>query len=279
MSVAGANIEVVDIRDEGPEMPAGCVAWCRVQQYGVTVLDDMATVDLKWWNQRLAEREIGVRLTGRDLDGAPTDRGVAVIARGDLTACAAGDGGLGDVGVLYAAAAWLSAHRDRDRLRRFLDVRTLSSPGHEFDVITAALAACRQPHLLWAPPIGAGRQWSGWPHAPGVGPTVLSLYCWATHRDTGHDVVEHGTAARGVVRPQLLDQQAVASLIHLGWVEDPVAARFTWARYTRYCHLLHAWAAQADVAAELIEMWLVARWRERTARRCTAPTDTGEGPS
>jgi hypothetical protein len=96
---------------------------------------------------------------------------------------------------------------------------------------------------------------------------VLSLYCWANHRDTGHDVVGRGAAARGLVRPQLLDQQAVASLIHLGWVEDPVAARFTWARYTRYCRLLHAWAAQADVAAELIEMWLVSRWRERIARR------------
>jgi 8-oxoguanine DNA glycosylase-like protein len=276
VSVVGVRIGVVDERDEGLGVPAECAAWCRVQQYGVTVLDDMATVDLDWWNQRLAERDIRVRLTGRNPDGAPTDRGVAVIARGDLTACAAGDGGLGDVGVLYAAAAWLSAHRDRDRLRRFLDVRTTSGPGREYDVITAALAACRQPHLLSAAPVGRGRRWSGWPHAPGVGPTVLSLYCWATHRGTGHDVVGHGAAARGVVRPQLLDQQAVASLIHLGWSEDPVAARFTWVRYTRYCRLLHAWAVQAEVAAELIEMWLVARWRERTARHYTAPTGTGE---
>jgi hypothetical protein len=272
MSVVAASIEAMDERDDGPGVPVTCVAWCRVQQYGVTVLDDMATVDLDWWNQRLSERKIGVRLTGRDLDGAPTDRGFAMIARSDLASGAEGGTGLGEVGVLYAAAAWLSAHRDRDRLRRFLDVRTTSGPGREFDAITAALAACRQPQLLSAPPIGAGRRWSGWPHAPGVGPTVLSLYCWATNRD----VVENGTAAHGLVRPQLLDQQAVASLIHLGWVEDPVAVRFTWARYTRYCRLLHAWAAQADVAAELIEMWLVARWRERTARHYTAPTGTDE---
>ena len=127
-----------------------------------------------------------------------------------------------------------------------------------FDAITTALAACR--HTPWQaiPDAAPHRRWSGWPHTPGVGPTVVSLYCWATHHtDTA--------AAYGVVRPQLLDQHAVASLIHLGWTEDPVAARFTWARYTRYCHLLHTWAAHADVSAELIEMWLSTRWRERSA--------------
>jgi hypothetical protein len=86
---------------------------------------------------------------------------------------------------------------------------------------------------------------------------VLSLYCWAA---------QHHSTDRAAVRPQLLDQQAVASLIHLGWVHNPVAARFTWADYTRYCALLHTWAAHADVPAELIEMWLVARWRERATR-------------
>ena len=71
-------------------VPAECVAWCRVQQYGVLVLDDMATVDLDWWNDRLTKHAIPVRLTGRDPDGAITDRGVAVITRGDLTADPAG---------------------------------------------------------------------------------------------------------------------------------------------------------------------------------------------
>ena len=64
-------------------VPAECVAWCRVQQYGVLVLDDMATVDLDWWNDRLTKHAIPVRLTGRDPDGAITDRGVAVITRGE----------------------------------------------------------------------------------------------------------------------------------------------------------------------------------------------------
>ncbi|MGB0972424.1 MAG: hypothetical protein ACPGVG_15915 [Mycobacterium sp.] len=249
----------MDARDADLVVPAECVAWCRVQQYGVLVLDDMATVDLDWWNDRLTKHAIPVRLTGRDPDGAITDRGVAVITRGDLTADPVG-GGLGEVGVLYAAAAWLSGHRDRDRLRRFLDVRTTSSRAeHRFEVIIKALAACRQPHLLSIPQIAASnRRWSGWPRTPGVGAAVMSLYCWATH---------HDTAEPTEVRPQLLDQQAVASLIHLGWVANPVAAQFTWARYTRYCALLHAWAGQAKVPAELIEMWLVARWRERSTHR------------
>lgn len=150
--------------------------------------------------------------------------------------------------------------------RHFPDVATPAPPGHQFDVIVTALAACR--HTPWQaiPDTAPRRLWSGWPHTPGAGPTLVSLYQWATHH-TDHDTTspEHGATAREVMRPQLLDQPTVNSLIHLGWIEDPVAARFTGARYLRYCHLLHTWAAQADVAAELVEMWLSARWRERTA--------------
>lgn len=51
-----------------------------------------------------------------------------------------------------------------------------------------------------------------------------------------------------------------------------MAARFTWARYTRYCDLLHTWAAHAGVSAELVEMWLSTRWRERTAQHHHART-------
>lgn len=265
----------MDEQDGQVAMPRECRVWCRAfLRYGVTVLDDMAVVDLDWWNHRLAQRGLAVRLAGRDADGAPTHHGVAVIARGDLTtASATGDGALGEVGVLYAAAAWLSAHRDRDRARRFNDVRTPGQSGDAYDAIRTALHACRHPDVLSAPPIRSGRRrWSGWPHAPGVGPTVLSLCCWATHHRTAGDDT---AAGRGVVCPQLLDQQAVNSLIHLGWVHDPVVARFTWARYTRYCHLLHTWAIEAGVAPELVEMWLVARWRERTAPHSPARGDTG----
>ena len=264
----------MDERDAQFGVPQECRVWCRAQQYGVTVLDDMAVVDLDWWNHRLANRGLAVRLAGRDPDGAPTQHGVAVIARGDLTTASdAGTGALGEVGVLYAAAAWLSAHRERDRARRFSDVRTSARSGGAYDAILTALHACRHPDVLLAPPTGPGRRWSGWPHAPGVGPTGLSLYCWATHHRTPSD--GSATARRGVVRPQLLDQQAVNSLLHLGWPHDPVVARFTWARYTRYCHLLHTWAADAGVATELVEMWLVARWRERTAPHSPAHGDTG----
>lgn len=88
------------------EQDAQCRVWCRAQQYGVTVLDDMAVVDLDWWNHRLADRGLAVRLAGRDADGAPTDHGVAVIARGDLTtASAAGEGALGEVGVRRGGVA------------------------------------------------------------------------------------------------------------------------------------------------------------------------------
>ena len=244
----------------------------------MSVCDDMAEVDLEWWNTRLARHAIPTLIVGRDVDGLPTDHGVGYLRRADLIGDVDGgvdadtsrDGGSVDLGVLYRAAAWLSGHPGRDRRRCFPDVRTSASSDGERDAVTAALLACR--HTPWqAIPDDAAsaRRWSGWPCVPGVGPSVVSLYLWATHHTsltTGG--VPASTAPNAMVGPQLLDQQAVASLVHLGWVGEPVAARFTWALYLRYCELLGDWATQGDVAVELVEMWLVRRWRERiTARR------------
>jgi hypothetical protein len=259
-------------------VPAECVAWCREQDYGVSVCDDMAPVDLDWWNTRLERHKIPTRIVGRDADGSPTAHGVGYLRRADLTGdCDGGQDadtsagpGSADLAVLYRAAAWLSGHPDRDRRRCFPDVHAHASSGGELDVVTAALATCR--HTPWQaiPDAASGRRWSGWPHTPGVGPTVVSLYLWATHHVTPTvtgPLLRTSTAVEPVVGPQLLDQQAVTSLVHLGWVGEPVAARFTWGWYLRYCELLGDWATQGEVAVELVEMWLVRRWRERTAPR------------
>ncbi len=255
--------------DAGRAVPEECVTWCRAQDYQVVMGDDMACVDLDWWNRRLQRHAIPAQIVGRDADGAPTDHGIGYLRRADLTGDLDTDTvtvpGSSELGVLYRAAAWLSGHPHRDRRRTFTNVSTPARPGHEFDAITTALAACRHNPWQAIPDAAPRRRWSGWPHTPGVGPTLLSLYCWATHHTD--------SAAPGAMRPQLLDQQAVNSLIHLGWVQDPVVAGFTWARYTRYCGLLHTWATQADVGAELIEMWLTNRWRQRTAHH--SPTAYG----
>ncbi|MCV7137497.1 hypothetical protein H7J06_31495 [Mycobacterium hodleri] len=258
-------------------VPAECVVWCRGQDVGVSVCDDMARVDLDWWNTRLGRRAVPVRIVGRDPDGLPTDHGVGYLRRADLTEDLVGGPdtdtsagpGSADVGVLYRAAAWLSGHADRDRRRCFPDVATPAPPGHEFDAVTTAVAACR--HTPWQviPDAAVRRRWSGWPHVPGVGPAVVSLYLWAVdqHGSSVTGGARTSAGARSVVGPQLLDQQAVSSLVHLGWVGEPVAARFTWAQYLRYSELLSEWADQGEVAVELVEMWLVRRWRERTAAR------------
>lgn len=261
--------------DEGLVVPTECVAWCRGQDVGVSVCDDMAPVDLDWWNTRLARHAVPARIVGRDTDGAPTDDGVGYLRRADLTSGLDADrlGGreTPDVGMLYRAAAWLAGHPDRDRRCRLPDIRTSAPPDRAFDAVTTALAACR--HTPWQaiPDAAPRRRWSGWPHTPGVGPAVVSLYLWAIDQHGWPAAVTGGmhtsTGARSVVGPQLLDQQAVSSLVHLGWVGEPVAARFTWTQYLRYCEQLHAWAMEGDVAVELVEMWLVRRWRERTAAR------------
>ena len=204
-------------------MPGECVAWCREQDYGVSVCDDMAPVDLDWWNRRLERHAIPTRIVGRDADGAPTDHGIGYLRRADLTVrdlhtdTVTGPGSP-ELGVLYRAAAWLSGHPHRDRRRTFPDVSHPRTTGHDVDAITTALAACR--HTPWQaiPDAAPHRAVVGLAHTPGVGPTVVSLYCWATHHTDSRP--RHAR----VVRPQLLDQHAVASLIHLGWTEDPVAA-------------------------------------------------------
>lgn len=111
--------------DEGLVVPTECVAWCRGQDVGVSVCDDMAPVDLDWWNTRLARHAVPARIVGRDTDGAPTDDGVGYLRRADLTSGLDADrlGGreIPDVGMLYRVAAWLAGHPDRDRRCRVPD--------------------------------------------------------------------------------------------------------------------------------------------------------------
>ncbi|BDQ24283.1 hypothetical protein RQN9TF_34010 (plasmid) [Rhodococcus qingshengii] len=238
----------MDPRDEPLTVPDDCVRWCSARDQGLAVLDDMALVDLDWWNTRLDRHRIPVRIAGHDRDGHQIDTGTAYLSRSDLQ-CESGTfevDGWRDLSALYLCAAWLYAHPHRGRARRFVDVRTPSTPDQPFRVITEAFAACeRSPALTDAGPF---RQWSGWPKTPGVGPSLFSLYCWATHPDS-------------IWRPQLLDQQSVSTLLQHGWLENPSVPQFTVARYTRYTDLLHHWARQADTTAELVEMWLTHHWR------------------
>lgn len=230
------------------EPPAECVRWCQAQDYGISVDDDVAAVDLDWWNTRLKSHRIPVRLWGRTLDGAPIDHGAGFLRRGDLNGSLP-DHGPADLGVLYRAAAWLSGHPYRSHTRRFPDIRTHSRTD-DFTEITAALQHCREQHPANLDP-GPYRSWSGWPRTPGIGPAVLSLYCWTVHD-------------RSADRPQLLDPHSLATLCHLGWLEIPSIATFTRARYLRYNHLLHDWSTHTQIPAELLEMWLAHNWQERT---------------
>jgi hypothetical protein len=236
------------------------VAWCRAQDYEVVVGDDMAKVDLDWWNTRLARHQIPVQLCGRDADGLPTDHGTAYLRRADLNDDTLPAQGPADLCVLYRAAAWLTGHPARSHARHFPDItRTAPNTPHRgaapaLDVITTALDQLRRAHPGEIDP-GPYRSRSGWrPRTPGVGPTLLSLYVWAVH-----DTTTFG-------RPQLLDQHSVATLVYLGWLEDPSVPHFTRTRYRRYQALLNGWATHAQVPAELIEMWLTQHWRDRHTR-------------
>lgn len=233
----------------GLQIPPECAEWCRAQDYALVVGDDIAPVDLDWWNKKLADHRISVRLWGRDPDGVPVASGKAFLRRDDLSAGLLPEEGLPELCVLYRAAAWLTGHPKRARAKRFVDVRTASGrKGTELDAIINGLRLCRAQHIFGG---GPAIDTSPWPVTPGVGPALLSLYCWAV-------------LPRLVDRPQLLDQDSVSTLCHLGWLQTPSLPAFTKVRYLSYCNLLHRWASEADVPAELVEMWLVGNWQERT---------------
>lgn len=234
-------------------VPSECAQWCHANDYGTTILDDIADVDLDWWNTRLADHKIPVRISGRDPDGTPITGGRAFLRRGDIPGGVLPDAGRADLAVLYRAAAWLFGRHEyrqmpiRCHRARFVDVRSPSGgAGDEFTAITNALRVCRQTPLDLHDPGGAGP----WPRIPGVGPVVLSLYLWAACHTGGP-------------RPQLLDQDALSSLCYLGSTQRPVANDATRNRYRHYNRLLYHWADQANTCPELVEMWLTITWRQR----------------
>lgn len=230
----------MDACGESLVVPQDCLQWCQAQDYGVMVGGDMAEVNLDWWNTRLDSHRIPVQLWGRNDDGSPVNRGKAFLSRDDINGSLPSDGP-DDLCVLYRAAAWLKGHRYRGHTQRFVDVSGPVAGTIDLTRITTALRACRKQHPANLDD-GPDRTWSGWPHAPGVGPTLMSLYCWAVHS--------------GRSRPQLLDKHSLATLCRLGWLELPSLEHFTArSRYLRYCELLHELADQGQVPAELVEMW------------------------
>ncbi|EHK83750.1 8-oxoguanine DNA glycosylase OGG fold protein [Rhodococcus pyridinivorans] len=237
--------------DQGFEPPQACSEWCRARSFALQVLDEGVTVDLKWWNSHLERTGHDIRLRGRNLDGRIIDDGDAIVQRNDLRLDSelieADHAGLG---LLFLCAAWRSAHPRRRGARRFPDVRDAHAPKDRdrFTKIKGVLDYCAKTKSL---PDTARQTWSGWPDTPGVGVSLLATYLWAVEVRT-----EAGPA-------QLLDQHAVSTLIHEGWLEDPSVADFTLRRYHRYLELLNMWASLIATRPEMVEMWLVDRWHAR----------------
>jgi len=120
VSVAGnaaATMTTGSVYDRGlpAQPPAQCVQWCHANDYGITVADDLAAVDLDWWNSHLESHRVPVRLWGTTIDATPTDTGAGFLRRSDINGSLPDDGPA-DLCVLYRAAAWY---------RHLLTVQTL----------------------------------------------------------------------------------------------------------------------------------------------------------
>ncbi|WP_336820069.1 8-oxoguanine DNA glycosylase OGG fold protein [Gordonia sp. MMO-8] len=239
--------------DEMLVVPKDCVLWSHHQPYAEAVLDDYTTVDLDRWNNRLASLRIPARVYATDADGEQIESGIGHIRRGDLEATSTrlNLGPEPMLNRLYLCAAWLQSHSGRGGLRRFPDVRDPHDTTRPFDMIVRALDACeRVPTLVET---GAFRNWSGWPVAPGVGHSLMSLYGWAIH-------------GPGPDRPQLLDTYSAASLVRYGWMVGAGASQFSVRSYARYSNLIHRWAGQAGTKPEIVELWLNRDWQRRLGR-------------
>ncbi|MBY6367991.1 8-oxoguanine DNA glycosylase OGG fold protein [Rhodococcoides corynebacterioides] len=238
------------IRGGEPALPEACIRWCGSRSYEVDVLDDMAHVDLEWWNRHLREHRIPVHLPGRSADGAWTDEGHAHLPRRDLRASSRTLRLYGDPELvrLYLCLAWLSGTRDVRRVRRFADVRARGVPSPLTPILDGLAMFRREPALV---DVGPHRTWSGWPHTPGVGRVPMSLYAWA--------VCDDDTAGC----PQVVAQDGLSALVRHGWSEKPSIEGLTLTRYHRYCSVLERWARQAGVRPELVELWLVRSWQDR----------------
>lgn len=238
-------------------LPEKCIEWCGSHSYEYDVLCDMAAVDLDWWNDRLNRASIPARLHARTSDGDRAESGIGYVRREDLRAGASTFGGVPELSRLYLCVAWLVGNHARRRAQRFPDVRDTEVPTNPLRPIMLALRAFeRSPALV---DIGPQRDWSGWPHAPGIGPTPMSLYAWAVCSDESLDC------------PQLVDQQGLGSLVYHGWVQNPAIGALTLARYREYCEVLAGWARQLSVRPELVEHWLAQSWRQRRANPMSFP--------
>ena len=217
--------------------------------------DDMVVVDRDWSNTRLARHVLPARIVGREADGAPTDRGAGYLRRADLIGDINGgfDGGSSagagsaDLGVLYRAAAWLSGHPRRGRHRYFPDVGTGTSP-------TSPAPHRRGVNSTPSPPPSRHADTHpGKPHPRRHRPTTvvgLAAHPWCRSCGGLAAPVDHPPSQRRARhRGTGSDGSAAARPTGRGVV--------TWTRYLRYCHLLHTWAAHADVRCRAIEMWLI----------------------
>ncbi|GAA3133443.1 hypothetical protein GCM10020255_007890 [Rhodococcus baikonurensis] len=241
----------MDPRDEPLTVPDDCIRWCTARDQGIAVLDDMTLVDLDWWNTRLDRHRIPVRIAGHDRDGRQIDTGTAYLSRSDLQreSCILEFDGRRDLTALYLCAAWLYAHPHRGRARRFVDVRTPSTPDQPFRVITEAFAACeRSPALIDAARSGNGPDGRKPRRRP-----LTSLAVLLGHPPRQHPAT---TTSRSTIRVDP-DPARLAG--------EPSVPQFTVVRFTRYTDLLHHWARQADTTAELVEMWLTHHWRTQIA--------------
>ncbi|WP_412542554.1 hypothetical protein R8Z50_08695 [Longispora sp. K20-0274] len=207
------------------------------------ILDHGITVDLTWWNARLAERGLpGGPVTGLPAGSADDQRttsGRAVLTRGDLFALAGDDTPEGTLRLLWHTLAWGSGLSGRNNLRRLDSVRA-DIDGSARLLRRAATLAGEHPAAGYALLLPGDRR-AAIAH---LGSAFFTKFLYFA----GGGAATH--------QALILDSVVAGALRGHGWSALGTVGSWPAVTYGRYCALLGRWATAADVHPDEIEHWL-----------------------
>lgn len=267
------------VTEDRPRIPRQLASWCMDQPPDRRILDEGATVDLTWWNERIHGQGLDITIMGRGPDGDLVDHGEAEITRSDLLRCLewdfctepdryrwAGTRQSSTVGIspegqlmmLYMCSAWAAAHRRRDfpkRFPSFVDASHRDRPVYVHAGPMLAVEGAAEPEIAYGRIMGLGNEGfldadrDELPRkAPGMtwrlGTLFLANASWL---DPSTPLVP-------------MSRATMYMLIRLGFTGFSFNRDPSIRDYCAYQQTIHNWAADGMTWPELIEVWLTNRW-------------------
>jgi hypothetical protein len=230
-------------------LPAECRAWLGEMGSSEHVARHRVTVDLDWWNDRLATYGLrGGPLVGVDADGTPVHTGRADIRRADLFALGLGAAESGDAALrlLWHSLAWGTGTKPKLCQKRMGAIA--GAPDDTANLLrVAGAAACRDAVDAYRLLYPHDRRYA----IKYLGAAFFTKYLYFA-----------GGGSADL--PAFILDDRVARALHdrCGWTSLRRGGFWPAWTYGRYCRLLARWAGEEskacgrDVRPDEIELWL-----------------------